>query len=68
MAADDREQIIEVVRDAAGEPADGFHLVSLAQALLELLLFALRFLEVARMRSKAPVTSATSSPPLRSNG
>ena len=30
----DREQVVEVVRHAAGEPADGFHLLRLAQLLL----------------------------------
>ena len=30
------EQVVEVVRDAAGEPADGLHLLRLAELLLEL--------------------------------
>ena len=33
----DREQIVEVVRDAAGQLADGLHLLRLAQRLLGLL-------------------------------
>ena len=33
-AADRGQQIVEVVRDAAGELADGFHLLRLAQRLL----------------------------------
>ena len=37
VAANDGQQIIEIVRDAAGQAADGFHLVRLAQAFLELL-------------------------------
>ena len=35
VAGDDHQQIVEVVRDAAGEAADGFHLLRLAQLLLE---------------------------------
>src|SRR5581483_6329965 len=35
VAADDREQIVEVVRDAAREPADGFHLLRLEELLLQ---------------------------------
>ena len=34
VAVDDREQVVEVVRDAAGQPADRFHLLRLAQLLL----------------------------------
>ena len=33
-ADDDRQQVVEVVRDAAGELADGLHLLGLAQRLL----------------------------------
>ena len=42
IAADDGQQIIEVVRDAARQPAHGFHLVGLPQPFLELLLLLLR--------------------------
>ena len=34
VADDGREQVIEVVSDAAGEPADGLHFLGLAQMLL----------------------------------
>ena len=34
-AGDDGEEIVEVVRNAAGELADGIHLLRLAQLLLE---------------------------------
>ena len=36
VADDHRQQVVEVVRDAAGEPADRLHLLRLAQLLLEL--------------------------------
>ena len=36
IAEDDRQQVVEVVRDAAGELADGFELLRLAQGLLGL--------------------------------
>ena len=32
---DDREQVVEVVRDAAGELADGLHLLGLPELVLE---------------------------------
>ena len=35
VAEDDGEQVVEVVRDAAGEPADRLHLLRLAELLLE---------------------------------
>jgi hypothetical protein len=35
VALDDRQQVVEVVRDAAGELADRLHLLRLAQALLQ---------------------------------
>ena len=35
VSRDHHQQIIEVVSDAAGEPADGFHLLGLTQLLLE---------------------------------
>ena len=35
-ADDDREQVVEVVRDAAGQPPDGVHLLRLTQLVLEL--------------------------------
>ena len=35
VAGDHHEQIVEVVGDAAGEPADGFHLLRLAELLLQ---------------------------------
>ena len=36
IAGDDRQQIVEIVRDAAGQLADGFHLLRLTQLCLEL--------------------------------
>ena len=36
VAVDGHQQVVEVVRDAAGEPADRFHLLRLAQLLLAL--------------------------------
>ena len=42
IAADDGQQIIEVVRDAARQPAHGFHFVGLAQSFFELPLLLLR--------------------------
>ncbi len=47
VAANDGEQIVEVVRHSAGQPADSFHFVGLAKALFELFVLALRFLEAA---------------------
>ena len=44
VAANDGEQIVEVVRHSAGQPADCFHFVGLAKTLLELLVLALGFL------------------------
>ena len=38
VAVDHRQQVVEVVRDAAGELADGFHLLRLDELLLELFL------------------------------
>src|SRR4029077_16999969 len=46
VAPDDREQIIEIMSYATREPAYCFHLMSLAEALLKLLLFGERFLQV----------------------
>ena len=46
VSHDDHEEIVEVVRDAAGQPADGLHLLRLAELLLALtkrLLRALAF-------------------------
>ena len=40
VADDDRQQVVEVVRDAAGQPADGFHLLGLAKSLLQTFPFA----------------------------
>ena len=40
VAVDHRQQVVEVVRDATGELADGLHLLRLDQLLLELLLGA----------------------------
>ena len=37
VADDDREKVVEVVRDAAGQPSDGFHLLRLPELLFELL-------------------------------
>ena len=37
LPADHHQQIVEVVRDAAGEPADRFHLLRLTELLFELL-------------------------------
>ena len=50
VAEDDREQVVEVVRHAAGQPADGLHLLGLPQLLLEA--FA-----AARARARARVMS-----------
>ena len=36
VAADDGQQVVEVVRHAAGQPADGFHLLRLAQLVFQL--------------------------------
>src|SRR5207245_2121992 len=36
VAADYGEQVVEVVRHAAGQPADGFHLLRLAELLFQL--------------------------------
>ena len=36
VAANRRQQVVEVVRDAAGEPADRLHLLRLAQLIFEL--------------------------------
>ena len=36
VADDDAQHVVEVVRDAAGEPADGLELRGVEQALLEL--------------------------------
>src|ERR1700722_18238255 len=44
MAANDREKIVEIVGDTTGEPADGFHLVCLAQTLFETFLLSPRLL------------------------
>ena len=35
VAADDDEQIVEVVSDASGEAADGFHFLGLAELVFE---------------------------------
>ena len=35
VAEDGRQQVVEIVRDTAGEPANGFHLLRLEQLLLE---------------------------------
>ena len=48
IAADDREQIVEIVCDAAGEPAHGFHFVGLAQPFFELLLFSAAWIRGSR--------------------
>ena len=39
VAVDHREQVVEVVRDAAGQPADRFHLLRLTELLLQPLQF-----------------------------
>jgi len=39
-----RQHVVEVVRDAGGQPSDRFHLLRLAQSLLEQLAFSLRVL------------------------
>ena len=36
MAQDDAEHVVEIVGDAAGEAADGFHLLGLEELILEL--------------------------------
>ena len=35
VAGDDHQEVVEVVRDAAGEAADGFHFLRLAELLLQ---------------------------------
>ena len=40
VAGDRREQVVEVVRDAAGEPADRLHLLRLPELVLEQLVLA----------------------------
>src|SRR3546814_17423718 len=40
LADDDRQHIVEIMRDAAGQLADGFHLLRLAQLRLRLLAVA----------------------------
>ena len=54
VAQDDGQQVVEVVRDAAGEPADGLHLLRLA----ELLLQSLSLGEVERQREPPPPPSS----------
>ena len=49
VAVDHREQVVEVVRDAAGQPAHGFHLLRLTELLLE----PLQFRHVARHADQA---------------
>ena len=44
VAVDGHQQIVEVVRDAAGEPSDRLHLLRLPQLLLALLQRVLRLL------------------------
>ena len=39
VTADNRQQIVKVMRDAPGQAPDGFHLLRLAKLLLELLAF-----------------------------
>ncbi len=55
MAADYGEQVVEVVGDAAGHAAKGFHFLSLAELTFEL--FALGF--VALQSVAHPVESAS---------
>jgi len=45
IATDDSKEIVEVVGDATGQAAYSFHLVGLAQTLLELALLILRGLQ-----------------------
>ena len=52
MAFDDRQQIIEIVSDAAGQPADGFHFLCRAQLILQLLLLRLIFFQRAAHAAK----------------
>ena len=35
IAADDHQQIVEVVRDSAGEPSHGFHFLGLPELLFQ---------------------------------
>ena len=56
VAEDDGEDVVEIMRDAAGERAEAFHLLRLDELLLESLALgvveeiALHFLELARRR------------------
>ena len=52
VAEDGGEHVVEVVRDAAGEPPDRFHLLRLAQ---------LRFAEAQRLLGAAPLASGRGS-------
>ena len=67
IADDDGEQIVEVVRDAAGEAADRFHLLRLAQRVLgrlaprDLLRAASRWSTASRRVGAAPRCRARSS-------
>ena len=54
VAADDGEQVVEVVRDAAGQPADGVDLLGLAQLLLGLA----ALVHLAAQRQVQPLRSA----------
>jgi hypothetical protein len=53
VAADHREEVVEVVGDAAGEQADGVHLLRVAELLLE----ALQLCDVARDREHVPLAA-----------
>src|SRR6185436_15058975 len=56
VAEDAAEDVVEVVRDAAGEAPDGFHLLRLAQALLQPAALGLcsRFLRVSSIQRQEP--------------
>ena len=49
IADDGREDVVEIVRDAAREGADGLHLLRLAQLPLELALLLLRAAAVGHL-------------------
>ncbi len=61
----DRQHVVEVVRDAAGELSDGFHFLRMAQLVFDLLTFGdlpvqflIRVLELLRARQNQPLKFA----------
>ena len=57
-AQDDGQQIVEVVRDAAGELADGLHLLRLAQQFLGLAAGLVLGFQLARALLDAPLPAS----------